>query len=134
MEPKATIRRTRELLNVVYDALNSSASGVIITDPKGRIIYVNPSFLAIFGCHDKSEVLDKNATDLFTEEEFKSFSDVEAIIDESRRRSIAWTASAVALLFCMVYLMPKRGCFGQVFSFRLKDDVYPCTPPDRYTA
>jgi PAS domain S-box-containing protein len=84
-EPKARIRRTTELLNVVYDALNSSASGVIITDPKGRIIYVNQSFLGIFGYHDKSEVLDKNATELFTEEEVKRFSDVEAIIGESRR-------------------------------------------------
>jgi PAS domain S-box-containing protein len=84
-KPEAKIKRTRELLNVVYDALNSSASGVIITDRKGRIIYVNPSFLAVFGYHDKSEVLDKNATDLFIEEEVKRFSDVEAIIDESRR-------------------------------------------------
>jgi len=83
-EPEAKIKRTRELLNVVYDALNSSASGVIITDRAGRIIYLNPSFLAIFGYHDKSEVLHKNATDLFTEEEVKRFSDVEAIIDESR--------------------------------------------------
>jgi PAS domain S-box-containing protein len=83
-EPEAKIKRTREILNVVYDALNSSASGVIITNRKGRIIYVNPSFLKIFGYNDKSEVLDKNATDLFTEQEVKRFSDVEAIIDESR--------------------------------------------------
>jgi PAS domain S-box-containing protein len=84
-EPKATIRRTTELLNVVYDALNSSVSGVIITDRQGTIIYVNPSFLKIFGYHDKSEVIDKNAKDLFTEDEVKRFSDVKAIIDESRR-------------------------------------------------
>jgi PAS domain S-box-containing protein len=82
--PKEKINRTRELLNVVYDALNSSAGGVIITDRKGRIIYVNPSFLKIFGYNDKSEVLDKNATDLFTKEEVKRISDVEDIIDESK--------------------------------------------------
>jgi PAS domain S-box-containing protein len=84
---KAQINRTRELLNVVYDALNSSASGVIITERKGRIIYVNPSFLKVFGYNAKSEVMGKNATDLFSEEEVKKFSDVEAIIDESREET-----------------------------------------------
>jgi PAS domain S-box-containing protein len=84
---KAQINRTRELLNVVYDALNSSASGVIITDRRGRIIYVNPSFLKVFGYDDRTEVIGKNAMDLFTEEEVTRFSDVEAIIDESRRET-----------------------------------------------
>jgi len=83
-EPTEKIKRTRELLNVVYDALNSSAGGVIVTDRKGRIIYVNPAFLKIFGYEDKSEVLDKNATDLFTNEEIKRISDVEDIIEESK--------------------------------------------------
>jgi len=82
--PEAKIKRTSKLLNVVYDALNSSASGVIVTDRKGRIIYVNPSFLKIFGYNEKSDVLHKNATDLFTQEEVKRFSDVEAIVDESK--------------------------------------------------
>lgn len=86
-EPKEKVKRTRELLNVVYDALNSSAGGVIITNRKGRIIYVNPSFLAIFGYKDKSEVLQKNATDLFTTEEIKRISDVEDIIDESKEET-----------------------------------------------
>ncbi len=81
---KAKIKRTGNLLNVVYDALNSSASGVIVTDPKGQIIYVNPSFLTIFGYNEKSDVLHKSATDLFTQEEVKRFSDVEAIVDESK--------------------------------------------------
>jgi PAS domain S-box-containing protein len=57
---------------------------VIVTDRKGQIIYVNPSFLKIFGYNEKSDVLHKNATDLFTEEKVKRFSDVEAIVDESK--------------------------------------------------
>jgi PAS domain S-box-containing protein len=81
---EAKIKRTGKLLNVVYDALNSSASGVIVTDRKGQIIYVNSSFLNMFGYHDKADVLDKNVMDLFSEEEVKRFSDVEALIDESK--------------------------------------------------
>jgi PAS domain S-box-containing protein len=83
-KPEAGFTRTRNLLNVVYDALNSSASGVVVTDRKGRIIYVNSSFLNMFGYHEKSDVLDKNAMDLFPEGEAKKFSDVQATVDESK--------------------------------------------------
>jgi len=74
-------------LRVVYDALNSSASGVIITDHDGKIIYVNPSFLRIFGYRDKAEVLSRNAADLFTEEEITRFSDLKGIISEVRGKT-----------------------------------------------
>ncbi len=83
----AKSNRTRGLLNVIYYALNSAASGVIITKRKGEIIYVNPSFLKIFGYDNKSEVIGKNATHLFSEEEITSFSDVEAIIEGLRRKT-----------------------------------------------
>jgi len=80
----AKSNRTRGLLNVIYYALNSAASGVIITKRTGEIMYVNPSFLKIFGYDNKLEVIGKNAKDFFTKKEVTSFSDVEAIINESR--------------------------------------------------
>ena len=80
-------KRAREELSVVYDALNSSVNGVIITNLEGRITYVNPSFLRIFGYRDKAEVLGRNAADLFSGKEVKRFADVKAIIDETRGES-----------------------------------------------
>ncbi len=76
--------RSAEVFSIVYDALNSSVNGVIITTLEGRIIYVNPSFLRMFGYGEKAEVLDKNAADLFSAEEVKKFSDIETIIREAR--------------------------------------------------
>ena len=74
-------------LRVVHDALNSSASGIIMTDPDGKIIYVNPSFLRIFGYRKKTDVLHRNAADLFTPDEVKKFSDVNEIIGGARGKT-----------------------------------------------
>jgi PAS domain S-box-containing protein len=77
-------KKAEEELSIVYDALNSSVSGVIITNLKGRIKYVNPAFLRVFGYSRKSEILGRNAADLFPTEEVKKFADVKAIIDETK--------------------------------------------------
>ena len=80
---KAIRRQYAEELSVVHDALNSSVSGVIITNLEGKIIYVNNTFLRIFDCQTKTEVLGKNAADFFVEESVKKFADVKAIIDRA---------------------------------------------------
>ena len=77
-------KKLEEELSIVYDALSSSVSGVIITNLDGQIIYVNPAFLRIFGYREKTEILGKNAADLFPTEDVKKFADVKAIIDETR--------------------------------------------------
>ena len=77
-------KKLEEELSIVYDALSSSVSGVIITNLAGRIQYVNPAFLRIFGYREKIEILGKNAVDLFPTEDIKKFADVKAIIDETR--------------------------------------------------
>lgn len=85
METSETERKKlEEELSIVYDALNSSVSGVIITNIEGRIKYVNPAFLRIFGYREKTEILGKNAVNLFPTEEVKFITDVKAIIDETR--------------------------------------------------
>lgn len=83
---KKSLEKTRvqEELSIVYDALNSSVSGVIITNLDGKITYVNPAFLRIFDYHDKADILGNNAADLFATDEVRKFSDVQAIIDETR--------------------------------------------------
>lgn len=77
-------RRAERALSVVFDALNSSVSGVIITDKKGKIRYTNPSFLSMFEYKAKREVIGKYATELFVDQEIRRFADVKAIIDKSR--------------------------------------------------
>jgi len=74
-------------LHVVYDALNSSASEVIITDRDGTIVYANPSFLRIFGYREKAEVLSRNAADLFTLQEVENFSGLKGIIGKVKGKS-----------------------------------------------
>jgi PAS domain S-box-containing protein len=76
-------KQAQEELSIVYEALSSSVSGVIITNLEGNITYVNPAFLRIFDYHDKTEILGKNAADLFAADEVAKFSDVQTIIDET---------------------------------------------------
>jgi PAS domain S-box-containing protein len=82
-KPRGRAARYTGTLRVVYDALNSSASGVIITNRPGKIIYVNRAFLRIFGYRDKAEVLSRNAADLFPRNEVVRFSDLNDVIGNS---------------------------------------------------
>jgi len=85
-------KRMEEELSIVYDALNSSVSGVIITNLEGRIKYVNPAFLRVFGYGQKSEILGRNAASLFPAQEVKKFADVKTIIDENRGQTEEFVA------------------------------------------
>jgi len=86
------LRRVEEDLSVVYDALNSSVNGVIITNLGGEATYVNAAFLKMFEYTDKDEVLGKNAAVLFTSKEVEKFSDVGPIIDEAPGETEEFTA------------------------------------------
>ena len=77
------LKHAVDVLSIVYDAIDSTVGGVIITDAQGNITYVNPSFLRMFGYADKSEVLGMNAAILFPGEEIRNFADVQVMIDVS---------------------------------------------------
>jgi len=77
-------RLVEEELNTVRAALNSAASGVIITDKKGRIKYANPAFLRMFEYEFQKEVTGKYAAELFATQEGRRFVDIGAIIDKSK--------------------------------------------------
>ncbi|MBC8553491.1 MAG: PAS domain S-box protein [Candidatus Brocadiales bacterium] len=72
---------TDDVLNIVVDAIESNISGIIITDRKGIIKYVNTSFLRMFEFIDKIEVLGHNVANFFASKEIKKFSDIHSIID-----------------------------------------------------
>jgi PAS domain S-box-containing protein len=79
--------RASDELSMAYDALNSSASGVIITSLAGDIRYVNPAFLRIFDYKNKAQVLGKNAVELFATDKVRRFSDVTTIVGETRGKT-----------------------------------------------
>ncbi len=85
LKKEATQRkRAEEDLNTVRAALNSAASGVIITDKKGSIKYANPAFLSMFGHESEKDVVGKYSTELLAIQGGHRFSDIEAIIDKSK--------------------------------------------------
>jgi PAS domain S-box-containing protein len=80
---KDTITRTQAEteLGIVFDALKSTMVGVIIASLEGKITFVNPAFLNIFGHKDQNEVIGKNAAELFTHKKVRKFADLTAVID-----------------------------------------------------
>ncbi len=76
-----------DTLSMVLDAVNSSISGLIVTDLTGKIRYANPSFCRIFD-YDLGEVMEKNAAELFSTGEIRTFSDVISIMNNSQENSL----------------------------------------------
>ena len=85
LNKESTKRRlVEEELNIVYAALNSAASGVMITDKKGSIKYANPAFRRMFEHEFEKQLTGKCADELFTTQEGRRFIDMESIIDKSK--------------------------------------------------
>ena len=86
-EPEITKEFSKEIasnaLSVVLDAINSTVGGMIITDTNGFIRFANPSFCKMFD-YSPTNIIDKNAAELFYTKEVRTFSDVISIIDISR--------------------------------------------------
>lgn len=62
-------RRTQEMLRTEHNAIQHSASGIVIADPKGLLQYANPAFLKLWGYAEAEDVLQKDIRDFFTEHE-----------------------------------------------------------------
>ena len=77
-------KKVQAELDSISDALKSSSSGVIITDKKGGIKYVNPAFIKMFEYESKKEVNGKDTAELFATQGGLKFADIEAIISKSR--------------------------------------------------
>jgi len=71
-------------LSIIKDALDSTASGIIITDEWGAMQYANPAFLRMFEYGNKTEIKGNAAADLFASQEVRRFADVENIIDKAK--------------------------------------------------
>ncbi len=53
---------------LALQALNSSLSAVAISDLEGKLTYINPAFLKLWGCEHASEVLGRHATEFWSGE------------------------------------------------------------------
>ena len=53
-----------EALRLKDQAIATSLNGVAIADPDGRLVYVNPAFLRLWGCASEAEVLHREPGDL----------------------------------------------------------------------
>jgi len=62
LSQKTTKTVTDDTLNIVIDAINSSINGLIVTDRKGVIRYVNTSFCRMFEYSLKA-VIGKDAAE-----------------------------------------------------------------------
>jgi PAS domain S-box-containing protein len=82
---EADSNKMQNTLSLLFDALNSSPNGAILTDLGGRIVYANPSFLKILGYNKKNEISGTNAADLFSSQKINKFSDLTTIINEADR-------------------------------------------------
>ncbi|KPA12757.1 PAS/PAC sensor protein [Candidatus Magnetomorum sp. HK-1] len=76
-------QKKQDVLSIVFDAINSVVSGVIITDLNGFICFANPSFCKMFE-YMQEDIIGKNAAELFTTKEIRTFSDLISIIDISK--------------------------------------------------
>jgi len=85
LNKESTERRLiEEELKIVYAALKSAPSGVMITDKKGTIKYANPAFLRMFDYEFEKQVTGKYADELFAHQDHRRFIDIESIIDKSK--------------------------------------------------
>ena len=80
-------QKTREQISIAYDALNSATSGIIITDSNLRIRFVNPACLLMFKYDTPSDMIGKNAVDLFFAEKNKQSAEAKSIVQQSTQKS-----------------------------------------------
>jgi PAS domain S-box-containing protein len=86
ISPDLSRKTAQDALSIVIDAINSTVGGLIITDLNGTICFVNPSFCKMFD-YSHDDIIGKNAAELFSTKEVRTFSDVVAIVDISKNDS-----------------------------------------------
>jgi PAS domain S-box-containing protein len=78
--------KAQDVLSIVFDAINSSVGGMIITDISETICFANPSFCRMFE-YSQDEIIGKNAAGIFSTKEVKKLTDFISIIDLSNNET-----------------------------------------------
>ena len=80
-------QKAREQISIAYDALNSATSGIIITDSNLRIRFINPACLRMFKYDTPSDIIGKNAINLFFAEKNKKSTEAKSIVQQPTEKS-----------------------------------------------
>ncbi|MBN2456921.1 MAG: PAS domain-containing protein [Sedimentisphaerales bacterium] len=82
--------KTEEVLRVKDNAIKSSIYGIVFCDLNGHLIFVNDSFLKMWGYRDDKEVLGTALINLWTE------ADKEPEVEKASRGKGSWVGELVA--------------------------------------
>jgi len=74
----ALVRQGREL-HIKNHAINTSINGIMLTDLQGRVAYVNPAFLTIWGFEQAEELVGQNSREFFKDKEI--WANIRALIE-----------------------------------------------------
>ena len=80
-------QKAREQISIAYDALNSATSGIIITDSNLRIRFINPACLRMFKYDTPSDIIGKNAINLFFAEKNKKSTEAKSIVQQPTEKT-----------------------------------------------
>jgi len=83
-------KHTEKALRETQETIESSISAIALSDPEGRLTYVNPSFLRLWGYSDVREVLEKSVLE-FWEKKKEASAVIRALHDRG-----GWTGDLVA--------------------------------------
>ena len=110
----AALERQRRELYVKEHAINTSINGVMLTDLKGRISYVNSAFLTMWGYSQPGEVIGKAGQDFWDSPELDQAIDLFQELDSDGRQG--WRGEYTAR-------RPDDTCFDVEVSVSLiRDD------------
>ncbi|MBN1670651.1 MAG: PAS domain-containing protein [Kiritimatiellae bacterium] len=114
-------KRAEALLRTEHNAIQNSANGIVITDTEGKIEYLNPAFLALWGCEDADEAVDHPLREFLRDGDT-----LDAIFRDLAQQDV-WTGEMVATqkngtpFYVQVSAAPNRDSAGEsigmVFSF-----------------
>jgi PAS domain S-box-containing protein len=90
----AALERQRRELYIKEHAINTSINGIMLTDLKGRISYVNSAFLTMWGFDQPGEVLGKAGHDFWDSPELDQTIDLFQELDTEGRQG--WRGEYIA--------------------------------------
>jgi PAS domain S-box-containing protein len=79
---KTTRLGSDEAVSLMVSALDSSLSGIIITNSKGHIIYANTTFFKMFEYEDETQIIGKNIAELFDKYNENPLDNITAVEDK----------------------------------------------------
>ncbi len=117
------LSRVKDSLLIIYQAIESTVNGIVITDLDSKITYMNPSVVAMFGIGSPDNLLGKEIAVLFPDGKMPPFSDPAALKERASHvttelvlnKSDATTFYA-ELCVTDITDMAKR-TIGRMFSF-----------------